>query len=36
MAGAAIFVGRIWLVLMAGRLILICGKLGVLRMLLHG
>lgn len=36
MAGAAILVARILLVLMADRLILICGKPGVLRVLLRG
>lgn len=35
MAGTAIFAGWILLILMAGRSILIRGKLGMLHMLLH-
>lgn len=35
MAGAAIFAGGILLFLMVGRLILICGKPGMLHMLLR-
>jgi len=34
MAGTAIFAGR--LVLMTGGLILMCGRLGMVRVLLHG
>ena len=34
MAGAAIFAGRLGM--MAGGLILICGRLGMMRVLLHG